>query len=219
MSGGQVMCVRSEWIARFVGENTGIIPVDENALPRILSPEQVWWVPRTWAEHDPTFRQVIPYTIVLGPRSGPDLVLTYRRAKTGGDPRLQGLRTAGFGGHVEPEDRRSDPVRTVYAGRSREMEEELGLGPAADLKFIGLIIAPRTEEPARGTVSVEDVHVGFLFIERLLVATAMTEDDTIEDVKFEPLRNVAVSVAFNKLERWSAYAIAHVMERRQLGTL
>ncbi|MGQ0612229.1 MAG: hypothetical protein ACT4PV_00550 [Planctomycetaceae bacterium] len=72
---------------------------------------------RAAVEDNPSLKQVIPYAIV---RRG-DAILVCRRARKGGDRRLQGLRSIGVGGHINPCDA-PDPVAGALR---REIEEEL----------------------------------------------------------------------------------------------
>ena len=63
---------------------------------------------RDEVEEDEKWKQLIPYTYLFDPRS--DCVLAYQRAASGGDPRLAGKWSLGFGGHINPVDGKSVPV-------------------------------------------------------------------------------------------------------------
>lgn len=96
------------------------------------------YLPKTYAETNRQYLQVIPYC-VLRDMDDPNYCAAYWR---GGEQevRLHGKRSIGFGGHMEPEDKRM-PCLTLY----RELMEEAGIQPALDaLRPCGII---RTYDP------------------------------------------------------------------------
>jgi predicted NUDIX family phosphoesterase len=78
---------------------------------------------RSEVEEDEEWKQLIPYTYVFDPAS--DSVLVYRRAESGGDARLAGKWSLGFGGHINPTDDRLGRVRMLDIATNRELQEEL----------------------------------------------------------------------------------------------
>ena len=62
--------------------------------------EKGFFVERRWAEHDSSFKQVIPYTVV----THGDEVLLLKRLEQGGEARLHGKLSIGVGGHINPVD-------------------------------------------------------------------------------------------------------------------
>jgi hypothetical protein len=66
----------------------------EHYLPRLLDPAHFAFLPRSRAEDDPSFKQLIPY-VVLKYR---DQVFHYTRGQGGGEKRLRALRSVGIGG-------------------------------------------------------------------------------------------------------------------------
>ncbi len=70
------------------------------AVEQIMNPDNLSFHPRPAAEQDPTLKQVIPYIVV---RNGTK-VLAYQRTKKGGESRLYGKWSIGFGGHINPHD-------------------------------------------------------------------------------------------------------------------
>lgn len=68
------------------------------------------------AEHDPEFRQVIPYMTLVDRSTGE--VAAYHRQ--GSEERLHGNMSIGFGGHVEFGE-------TLFDAAARELEEEAGV--------------------------------------------------------------------------------------------
>ena len=70
-------------------------------LPQLLDPAKLSYLPRSQAEQDAAFKQLIPY-IVLRWR---DQVFHYRRGAGGTETRLQARRSIGIGGHILPATR------------------------------------------------------------------------------------------------------------------
>lgn len=59
------------------------------------------FVPRSQCETDPTYKQVIPYSIIQYGKTRDDmLIFSYTRGKAGGEDRLKKLKSIGVGGHV-----------------------------------------------------------------------------------------------------------------------
>lgn len=85
------------------------------------------WVKRGPAEHDDTYRQILPYCLVVDK----DLnILTYQRGKGGGEDRLHNLYSIGIGGHVDLYDEYGHPLQSYYGNHindslERELQEEI----------------------------------------------------------------------------------------------
>jgi hypothetical protein len=76
------------------------------------------WMPRSAAECDPSFKQLIPYVVVK--RSDTGTIACYRRR--GSEDRLHGLWSVGIGGHVDEGDRsgpRGDECEAILSCLNR----------------------------------------------------------------------------------------------------
>lgn len=78
------------------------------------------FLPRSEAEMDSRYKQVIPYVIVT---SG-GRYLTYERSG-GNEVRLDKKFSIGVGGHINPEDYQSNWRRVVFFAALREIDEEI----------------------------------------------------------------------------------------------
>ncbi len=110
------------------------------------------WLERPLAEHDPAYKQLIPYVRL---RDEQGRYGVYRRQ--GSEQRLHGLWSVGLGGHVDASDAGEPgvPDEAIERAAYRELAEELeGWQPAA-LRFLGLINEEATE--------VGEVHLGLVF--------------------------------------------------------
>lgn len=88
---------------------------------------------RNKLETDPRYRQVLPYAVLYQMTEQGCVIYPYRRGAAGGEARLHGNVSIGFGGHVDLADVKFsadsviDVIGTVLAGCSRELKEELTL--------------------------------------------------------------------------------------------
>ena len=102
--------------------------------------------PRAAMEHDPSFKQVIPYIVL---RDG-DRYFLMRRTRAGADQRLHDRWSIGVGGHVDPGD------GDLHGGLLREWHEEL----VADFEPAFEPLALLNDD----TTDVGSVHLGVVFV-------------------------------------------------------
>jgi len=157
------------------------------------------WRKRGDVEDDPTFLQLIPYTVITREE---EEVLCYRRAKAQGDVRLRGQWSCGIGGHVNIEDSAADTpcMETLQKAAYREIEEELGLAPTSlqQLRYEGVLFLDDTP--------VNRVHLGVVFHATIPVSASIQVSSEIEMYFFcgeERLRRI-------ELERWSEEIVAQM---------
>jgi predicted NUDIX family phosphoesterase len=102
--------------------------------------------PRAAMEHDPSFKQVIPYIVL---RDG-DRYFLMRRTRAGADQRLHDRWSIGVGGHLNPGD------GDLHGGLLREWHEEL----EADFEPAFEPLALLNDD----TTDVGSVHLGVVFV-------------------------------------------------------
>lgn len=108
------------------------------------------FLPRSEAEIDPAWKQVIPYPVL---RDGAAWFLM-RRTKAGADARLHDRWSIGVGGHVNPDDGGLDG--DLSAALRREWHEELVADFVPELRFVGLL--------NDDTTPVGQVHLGLIYV-------------------------------------------------------
>ena len=109
------------------------------------------FIPRNQAEEDESYKQLIPYLVVM--HNGKVLLL--ERFKTQGEARLHNKLSIGIGGHVNRVDEMTG--KTPWeCGLKRELHEELTCNGEYHIKFIGLL--------NDDTVSVGKVHLGLVYL-------------------------------------------------------
>jgi predicted NUDIX family phosphoesterase len=139
--------------------------------------------PRSEAEADPTWKQVIPY-LLLRDRGR---IFLMRRSRAGADARLHERWSIGVGGHVGPED------GGIEAGLRREFEEELAADWRPDPRLLGLLNDDSTP--------VGRVHLGVVYeAEAAGRAVAVRETDKLSGSFADPSE---VRRGYASLEGWS----------------
>ena len=151
-------------------------------LPFLENVNQVI-IPRNLAEEDETLKQLVVYFTVQ--QDGK--YLSYYRSPKGGDTRLHGQYSFGFGGHVNVED--TSPLGAVV----RELKEEID-GEVKSVTFKGWINGD--------TTPIERVHLGMYF-EVVLFSRKGTDDANIEKVELVTLHTLGER--YDEMETWSQY--------------
>lgn len=157
------------------------------------------WRQRAQAEADQSVLQLIPYLLL---HDGQGRYWCYQR--TGGDPRLEGARSCGVGGHVDRSDERLEAEATLRQALLREVREELD----TDLsEHITDPIAWLYE----GNTPVGRVHIGVVYTLQWPWAQppVPARGEALRALGFLPLTAIAADARF---ELWSRLAAAYLLE-------
>jgi predicted NUDIX family phosphoesterase len=101
----------------------------EKYLPVVTASERLVYLPRSDAEQDKRYKQLIPYVLLICNGK----VLRYRRGKGGQETRLHGLCSVGIGGHISEEDHGLfSSVGGYREGMRRELVEEVAIDDVQD---------------------------------------------------------------------------------------
>ncbi len=183
-----------------------------------------FFLERRFAELDASFKQVIPYTLVVHG----DEVLLLKRLGKGGEARLHGKLSIGVGGHINPVDldgpghaagvvspgpgssgahrAPAGEADVLDAGCRRELEEEIDIRCPYTLSAVGIINDDSSD--------VGSVHFGLVN-----VARCETKDVAIRET--EVLEGSFVSAAAlaelaraepGRFETWSALIVARLAD-------
>ena len=121
-----------------VGDFHGLNFDIESYLPALFAPGVPRFIPRSAAEKNSNYKQIIPYVIMThGGR-----YLTYVRGKRAGETRLVGNRSIGIGGHINPVDDMpllGDFGATYLEAVRREVAEETSLGASHTDHIVALL--------------------------------------------------------------------------------
>jgi predicted NUDIX family phosphoesterase len=139
--------------------------------------------PRAVMEHDPSFKQVIPYIVL---RDG-DRYFLMRRTRAGVDQRLHDRWSIGVGGHLNPGD------GDLHGGLLREWHEELETDFEPAFEPLALLNDDTTD--------VGSVHLGVVFAADARGRRVdVREHDKLQGAFASPQDVAAVAV---DLETWS----------------
>lgn len=127
--------------------------------------ERGFFVERPRAEQDSSFKQIIPYTVMV---HGDDVLLLQRK-QAGGEARLHGKLSIGVGGHINPVDG-DEGSCVLEAGCRRELDEELCIDTAYTLE-------------AKGAINDESGDVGSVHFGLVYVARCATADVAIRETE------------------------------------
>lgn len=153
-----VLCVQTDMLVQKIGLKDNTYRYNEAQVVELFSACAPRFILRAEAEHNPAYKQLIPYCLI---QDQDGTFLSYERKGT--EKRLHGLMSLGVGGHINPVDTRSTQgtalAETLQKALNRELEEEIGLTPEkSDCTCLGLIHEDRTP--------VGQVHIGIVYLVR-----------------------------------------------------
>ncbi len=159
-----------------------------------------FFLERRQAEVDSSFKQVIPYTLVVHEGE----VLLLRRKEAGGEARLHGKLSIGVGGHINPVDEVTEPGAVLEAGCRRELDEELVLETPYTLEPVGVI----NDESG----DVGSVHFGLVQIARCETPDVSVRETDVLEGSFASVATLKELAARERgrLETWSALIIDQI---------
>ncbi|MBI1830042.1 MAG: phosphoesterase [Planctomycetes bacterium] len=179
-------------IFQAIGVFQGLCRDVERYAPALLDPAHFSFLPRSRAEHDPSFKQLIPYVIL----KFRDQLFHYTRGQGAGEKRLRALRSVGIGGHINPHDQdtASHPYRQ---GMLRELAEEVVIDTRYSETCIGFINDDATP--------VGQVHLGVVHVFELERPAVSPREANLTDAGFAPLGELVL--AKDAFETWSQFVL------------
>ena len=200
-----VLVVKTEKLKDYIHGRVGLLTDKREAMLDIIIHEHEF-IPRPAAEEDPSYRQIIPYVVLL--QEG--RVFTTRRLNKGGEARLHGKISVGIGGHINPVDE-LDPERVLMRGLERELHEEVAIEMMGELVPQGVI--------NDDTNSVGSVHLGLCFTMEVAGNVSVNETDKLTGAWMTPEELSAEHILPSPLDRRAAEAVANAVaeEARKTG--
>ena len=164
-------------------------------LPQLLARENNFFLPRTEAERDPLFKQIIPYVLLVHDGR----VLHYVRGKKAGEQRLAAKGSIGIGGHMNDTDEGLFALdEAAYrAGVRREVEEELHIETSYENRIVALLNDDSNE--------VGQVHLGVVHIFQLASNAVRKREAMITGLSF--LTPEELRARHETLESWSQVCV------------
>jgi predicted NUDIX family phosphoesterase len=148
-----ILVVRRETIEK-IGIWHGLNFQPDRYLPVLLARENNFFMPRSAAETDPAFKQIIPYVLLT--HAGK--VLHYVRGKKSGEQRLVSKGSIGIGGHMNEQDEGFFALNedAYMQGVRREIDEELIISTPYTNRVVALLNDDSNE--------VGQVHLGVVHV-------------------------------------------------------
>src|SRR5947208_4269533 len=180
-----------------LGAFQGLSFEPEKYLRAILLRGNNFFIPRSQAESDPAFKQIIPYALIVFENS----VLHYVRGKKAGEQRLVAKGSIGIGGHMaEDADKflwHSTDEETYRAGVEREVKEEIKIDTPYEDRIVALLNDDTTE--------VGRVHLGIVHIFKLKEPKVQKREAMITGLTF--LTKEELTKRRESLESWSQICV------------
>jgi len=166
------------------------------------------FMPRSRAEADPVYKQLIPYVIMT--HGGK--YLSYIRGKRAGETRLVGRRSIGIGGHINPDDDEMplfdmDFGDAYFTAVKREVAEEVSVEADYEDRIVALLNDDSTE--------VGQVHLGIVHHWTLESAKVSKREQMITQMAF--MSPAELQAVRNSLETWSRLCLDHLDEMTKQG--
>lgn len=163
----------------------------EKYLPVLLARENNFFMERSRAENDPSFKQIIPYVLL----SHEGRLLHYVRGKKAGEQRLVAKGSIGIGGHMNDGDEHLFAFdRAAYLeGVNREVREELDVQTTFRNEIVALLNDDTTE--------VGQVHLGVVHLFHLDSPAVKKREAMITELEF--LTRQELLARRDRLETWS----------------
>jgi predicted NUDIX family phosphoesterase len=180
-----------------LGTFQGIQVNVEPYFPSILDPRHTRFLPRSLAEEDPRFKQIIPYVLV----KRKDSLLHYVRGKSSGEKRLVAKGSIGIGGHINPIDETLFTVGQQFyeSAVQRELHEELKI----DGTFHHQIAALLNDD----STPVGQVHLGIVHLCELKQENVSKGEACLTGLQFLTLEELRLRR--EHLETWSQLCLDH----------
>ncbi|HEG44474.1 MAG TPA: hypothetical protein ENH94_10545 [Phycisphaerales bacterium] len=203
----KVMVVKREVIEE-VGMFHGLNFDVEKYLEKIFAPGMLSFMPRSKAETNPDYKQLIPYVIMTCDGK----YLSYVRGVKAGEKRLVDKRSMGIGGHINPVDTKPlfklSPREIYLEAATREVIEEVNVNANHVDKIVALLNDDSNE--------VGQVHLGVVHCWKLDSPDDVTKrEQMITKMKFmtpEELNDVRDS-----LETWSSLCLDGLSKMAECG--
>ncbi|MDR0870448.1 MAG: phosphoesterase [Planctomycetaceae bacterium] len=168
----------------------------------LLAPQNVQFLPRSIAEKDPAFKQLIPYMLFcwLNP-AGQYELFQYVRGKGAGEQRLRSKKSVGVGGHINSVD--GGEISVYTAGMLRELNEEVVLSTDFTEQCAGLLNDDSTE--------VGQVHLGIVHRFDVKEPNVKSNEPDLIESGFVPVDEMLKDLT--GFESWSSICINALFRR------
>ncbi len=167
----------------------------EKYLKAILSRGSNFFIPRSDAESNPVYKQIIPYALIAFENT----ILHYVRGKKAGEQRLIAKGSIGIGGHMNETDESLFAMdeQAYRAGVEREVNEEIKIDTPFEDQIVAILNDDSTE--------VGRVHLGIVHIFKLKEPKVQKREAMITGLTF--LTKEELLARRETMETWSQICV------------
>ena len=160
-----------------------------------LSRGNNFFLPRSEAENNPNYKQIIPYALIVFRKT----VLHYVRGKKAGEQRLIAKGSIGVGGHMNEGDESLFAMdeQAYRAGVEREVNEEIKIDTPFEDQIVALLNDDSTE--------VGRVHLGIVHVFKLTEPKVEKREAMITGLTFLPKNELLARR--ETMETWSQICV------------
>jgi len=187
----QVLVVQRK-VFEEVGAFNGLALDIQKYLDKLFAPGVPRFMPRSKAEKDSSFKQIIPYVIMTCNGK----YLSYVRGKRAGETRLVAKRSIGIGGHINPTDDMplfGNFYDTYLAAVQREVAEEVSI----ETKYKDRVVALLNDD----SNEVGQVHLGIVHLWTLDEPKVNKKEQMITQMGFMSIPEL--QLVRDTMETWS----------------
>src|SRR5438876_2427480 len=167
----------------------------EKYLKAILSRGSNFFIPRSDAESNPAYKQIIPYALIAFENT----ILHYVRGKKAGEQRPIAKGSIGIGGHMNETDESLFAMdeQAYRAGVEREVNEEIKINTQLEDRIVALLNDDSTE--------VGRVHLGIVHVFKLAEPNVEKREAMITGLTFLPKNELLARR--ETMETWSQICV------------
>jgi len=170
---------------------------------KIFAPGVPRFIPRSKAEKDPSYKQLIPYVIM----ACSDKYLTYVRGKRAGENRLVAKRSIGIGGHINPIDADNSTLFAyLYANYLAAVEREVAEEVSIETKYKDKVVALLNDD----SNEVGQVHLGIVHLWTLDEPNVNRREQMITQMSF--MTSAELQQVRDSMETWSSLCLDGLSE-------
>ena len=189
----QVLVIERKIVEK-IGMFEGLAFDTNRYISEIFVPGVPRFMPRSKAENDPSYKQLIPYVIMAHKGK----YLSYVRGKRAGETRLVGNRSIGIGGHINPVDADNSTLFAYLKENydyavMREVDEEVSVNTNHSNSIVALLNDESNE--------VGSVHLGIVHFWNLDEPNVEKKEQMITQMSFMTIDELEKEREM--LETWS----------------
>ncbi len=167
------------------------------------------FIPRSQAEVDPSYKQIIPYVIM----TCDGRYLSYVRGRRAGEARLVGNRSIGIGGHINPRDDMPLFNDNFYEAYLTAVEREVAEEVSVETSHTDRVVALLNDE----SNEVGRVHLGIVHYWLLDAPKVNKREQMITQMAF--MTPAELQQVRDTMETWSRLCLSQLNQMRKIPEL